>query len=703
MANNKLVDREALKTFRQKLDERYAKPNGYYPTMTTGLADNLTPYGEDSGAEQTNPFISNGTGTNNNTEIVTVGDYGLLKEKQGNTLVVNQLVQNGDFVNTNNWFGTDASYSADNNIMSFTANSQYGRMYQTNLNISNGRKYLLHAKIKMPSANYNARIGIGDASYFGLQGVSYPLSNITDTNWHDIFVVGTYTQNGSGKSFILLDLNSSGFETIQISNVYLVDLTQMFNGDIPQDLLDNPEHFSWCYNGSLAYNTGSLENANGVKLVCTKRQLWDEETVVNLDTIWSKNYIPVVPNKPLYFYCGSNKRFEVYYYDKDYTNVSIEYVNYGSTNITPSNAVFMKFRMRDGYGTTYNHDITISLYYTSEQGGEGYNQYYPYEAPYVVDTGSEVLRKAGSVRDYKEPNGTVHRLVGYVDLGTLNWTYISGNSARFYASLPTIKTIANDNIIFNAICPKYAKATWNAIYAHSNDKTIGQLGGSSTIIGIYDSSYTDEASLKASLSGVYLNYELATETTEQGTPFAENLPINDYGMLYWLDNSNNLVGISQGAKIFYPTNYKGFIDDMYSRVDGDSSQYVIQSELSASETQRDTIDTQLKNAIGGTLRQLLAVSKSIDFLNTDWVDLGKCTITYEDPDNNRIRVHISGLKTGTANILCSAYKSQVANQNGYVYAGTSVANTVSITDSRFTSINVATQLLKGVLLAYEKA
>ena len=698
MANNKLVDREALKTFRQKLDERYAKPNGYYPTMTTGLADNLTPYGEDSGAEQTNPFISNGTGTNNNTEIVTVGDYGLLKEKQGNTLVVNQLAsyrnENYSEIQVN---GLQYDYNALTKKLRIhgttTSNVNLGSLnyffrYNVFGELVKGHKYLVG--------------GINAIKNTGVTIGAYDLSSST---------TGDYIANAQNQTTITFYYSCPISTTIDITiSIILIDLTQMFNGDIPQDLLDNPSHFSWYYNGSLVHNTGSLENANGVKLVCTKRQLWDEETVVNLDTIWSKNYIPVVPNKPLYFYCGSNKRFEVYYYDKDYTNVSIEYVNYGSTNITPSNAVFMKFRMRDGYGTTYNHDITISLYYTSEQGGEGYNQYYPYETPYVVDTGSEVLRKAGSVRDYKEPNGTVHRLVGYVDLGTLNWTYISGNSARFYASLPTIKTIANDNIIFNAICPKYAKATWNAIYAHSNDKTIGQLGGSSTIIGIYDSSYTDEASLKASLSGVYLNYELATETTEQGTPFAENLPINDYGMLYWLDNSNNLVGVPQGAKIFYPTNYKGFVDDMYSRVEGDSSQYVIQSELSASETQRDTIDTQLKNAIGGTLRQCLCVKESLDFDNTNVVDLGTRNWMYRSADGvfTLSNDFLADAPNTTFKILCTKYQTNnvsAGNMSDKQISARPNYNDKDITvkDSSYTNATDFKNAMKGVLLAYEKA
>ena len=123
-------------------------------------------------------------------------------------------------------------------------------------------------------------------------------------------------------------------------------------------------------------------------------------------------------------------------------------------------------------------------------------------------------------------------------------------------------------------------------------------------------------------------FELATETTEQGTSFAENLPINDYGMLYWLDENDEIVGIPQGTKIFYPTNYKGFVDDVYARTEGDAGKLVLQEELSAEETARSNQDTILQNAIGGTLRQILASIKNISFDNTDFVDLGELNWSY---------------------------------------------------------------------------
>ena len=221
---------------------------------------------------------------------------------------------------------------------------------------------------------------------------------------------------------------------------------------------------------------------------------------------------------------------------------------------------------------------------------------------------------------------------------------------------------------------------------------------------------TTREQIQTALNGIYFYYELATPTTETGTPFAENLPINDYGMLYWLDSDNNLVGIPQGATIFYPTNYKGFVDDMYSRVDGDSSKYVIDSELSTSEAQRDTIDTQLKNAIGGTLRQCLCVKESLDFDNTAFVDLG--TLGWSLFSTNVFVCFPPSLASYSIDsspsnkIICSKYK--VVGRD-YASASANTDNAISqkttyiLFHSATMNANQIKELMKGVLLAYEKA
>ena len=97
MANN-LVDREVLKAFREKNDQRY-KDGSVVPLMTK----EIEALSEDSGTTQETPFINQGTATSNNdsSSSVDTGPTGKQLEKQGNTVCVNQLVQNGNFESTN--------------------------------------------------------------------------------------------------------------------------------------------------------------------------------------------------------------------------------------------------------------------------------------------------------------------------------------------------------------------------------------------------------------------------------------------------------------------------------------------------------------------------------------------------------------------------------------------------------------------------
>ena len=77
------------------LEDTFAKITEFYETLGCGYAlvsDNLTPYSSSSGSEQHEPFILEGTGTGNGTSIVDTGSYAQIKEKRGNTVVVNQWV-----------------------------------------------------------------------------------------------------------------------------------------------------------------------------------------------------------------------------------------------------------------------------------------------------------------------------------------------------------------------------------------------------------------------------------------------------------------------------------------------------------------------------------------------------------------------------------------------------------------------------------
>lgn len=122
--------------------------------------------------------------------------------------------------------------------------------------------------------------------------------------------------------------------------------------------------------------------------------------------------------------------------------------------------------------------------------------------------------------DIYAPDGTVTRRYGIIDLGTLSWTYYSGEGhIRFYATLPvTAKGIASGQEIPNLITVKYIADTYYNVFNDVTDKTIS-VTASGQQVAVYDTAYTDAATFKTAMSGVYLLYELATETTETADPF----------------------------------------------------------------------------------------------------------------------------------------------------------------------------------------
>ena len=67
-----------------ELENKKANVDGNYPTMTVGVADQLSPYDEESGDDQDEPFSFQATGTGNGTQPdFATGAIALIKEKQG--------------------------------------------------------------------------------------------------------------------------------------------------------------------------------------------------------------------------------------------------------------------------------------------------------------------------------------------------------------------------------------------------------------------------------------------------------------------------------------------------------------------------------------------------------------------------------------------------------------------------------------------
>lgn len=588
------------------------------------FAKELIPVSEESGETQEEPFILQGTGTDNNTNSVDTGSTAKQLEKQGNTIVYNQLLTGNGTTETIN--GITFTHNNDGSItVSGTATADTNHYFTGPANgILANHTYLLKG---CPTG--------GSSTSFTL----FCTGSLLDRGSGGVF---TFTNSSSQVSCRIEVKNGYSFETPVIFIPKLIDLTQWFNGDIPQDLINNPSHFSNYYNGELEYNLGELRNCNGRYLETTGRNLFDGvlegnglnnagEPATSNHAFRTKNFINVIGGTPFIISynqtdLGGFMYYCIYDSNEEIIGVRNQVVGATSTINLPSQAKFIKLQFyKEGSNWASNvpsvddAKIVVSLYYTTQQGGEGYDQYYPYEQPKIYDTGTEELLSTGvkwndahtariDAHDIKRPDGTIIRNVGVVDLGTLNWVYVS-SSTRFYSAGLTglIKGLPYSTTIKpNILCSKYVASTNAVIYDQTGDKVIS-LDQDGNIL-IRDTNYTDGATLKTSLSGVMLYYEIATPTPKVGTPFAENIEINDYGMMSWKDTNNNYVEVPQGCKIFYPAWYVGFIDSLGARANWKASNIPLNSELNnkflsflTSITGYDDTKTQTLKNVTGTL------------------------------------------------------------------------------------------------------
>ena len=579
-----------------------ANVDGNYPTMTVGVADNLSPYDEEAGIKQSAPFNFQASGTNNGSDpLATVGELALLKEKRGNTVVVNQLIN--ESARTTTYAGVTYTISLDNAgntvvSLSGTANDLSYVSLGQQINNINGHKVLV---LGCPST--------GDATkYFLRNGHDY---SHDDTGSGNISTVG---QDG----FILqiIVINGTNVDGVVFKPI-AIDLTQWFNGDIPQDLLDHPEHFFRYYQGSLAYNEGTLVNSNGRYIKCIGRQQWDEETqqnyvydtnnnglkTANSNWICSQNLQKCIPNKDYYIFVKDKTgwRVDIVFFDSNGNLISYAYRASNSTFKTPDNCVSFALNIaKEEYeSATYQNDITISLYYEDESS---YDQYYPYEVLANNDTGTETLRSAGNVADIKLPSGEIKR-----NIGTYTFT---GNETVYYNSEYDFFSIYNVAINGKSWTTNVSIAGYIKFVSFENDLG-AQLEDDGTTLRLVNHSLNgDTNALLTSLIGKSFNYELAEPTTEQGTPFSENVEINDFGSMDFGGTSS----VPQGNLIFYPVDYKAYLDTLHKYTDGDPDNLALKSDLVGLVPQQD-LSSEITEVASGLTYVLKKAYKTGNVVN----------------------------------------------------------------------------------------
>ena len=477
---------------------------------------------------------------------VDIGDREYVNGIVGGTVAWNQIVPK---INSTNWStenGVTATFGDGEATFVSTANN-YGiktGARQGNTSIQ-GHKYLIMFDAKVASTVSGGTvtmIGTGNAAY------SVVATGLT-TNYVTYGKIASCSRSGDNPSFYIFPNSYALNVEISVRKPVSYNLTQMFGSTIADYIYGLEQAnagagvaffkslFSKPY---YAYDAGTLKSVSGlVSHDMVGFNAWDEEwesgyiipttgvAAADSSKIRMKNYMPVLPNTT--YYKKSPQGFWNVYFDANKNYIGYGDANANATFTTPANCYYIRSGFESAYGTTYKNDICINLAWDNSRNGE----YEPYELhSYSLDSDLELrgIPKLDANNnlyydgDVYEPSGVVTRKYGIVDLGSLEWAYITNDGEPYFQT-----TSINDRkVAFDAVlCSKYVTSTLMGT-SNLGDK---QIVGSSTVKNVFvkDSAYTDATAFKTAMSGVYLVYELATPTTETAEPYTNPQIVNDFG------------------------------------------------------------------------------------------------------------------------------------------------------------------------------
>lgn len=530
--------------------EEILPTNGTSPSTSPIIADITYPDGLREGEEFT--YRESPTTIDGNAKVNRI---------KGNTLVWNQLVQNGNFADgTNNWTGASATISASNGELTVTIGGTWNNEARQNLSSVAGHKYLGCLKVKSDTLTSGVIFG-----QIGTQANATFASTTTLSPTYQT-IVGIATVNESG-SLIRCTLNGSGSSYIgqsyTIKDVMLFDLTQMFGaGNEPTTVDEFTSLFPLPY---YSYDSGSLLSFNGSGIKTVGKNMfnydaWKSQLTITRGTaVFENNGITLTATG-----------------DNCYTDFSTHFSNEARVRVKEGQTIILSWEEDENLSgvqyifpngsttglVTADNSRVKSLSYTPTAGVEyitfrfgvtltGQTIHYKnimirfadadstFE-PYTENTTNlptltyfpTGMKSAGSVYDELTPTKAVTR-IGAVDLGTLTWERITtlGNDYRFYSSgiASLVKKPSSLNEVANIICSKYEAEIGNA----PNQQRVGIAIHTNGNILVYDTAYASSTAVqfKSAMSGVYLFYELATPN-EQSILSASFVTENGEAPLY---------------------------------------------------------------------------------------------------------------------------------------------------------------------------
>lgn len=421
-----------------------------------------------------------------------------IKSIKGNTLVWNQLIQNGNFVNTDSWSydGGISSISVASNkcTVNFNSASEYNKHIKQSFSYISGHKYLFIATVKSdaPTGFQNVRFRLLDGN--------------TGTPFHDCSTRTTFSYvfdcTSTMDSYLYISFTNGAYGgTATVENVMAIDLTKL-GVDSITDYASFASLFGISY---YAYNAGTLLSFTGTGIKTAGKNLisnYYTNTAINEsgnrysnNSALTTNEIFVFENRTLVasgtkqgnwfvhkfkngVYAGysSISNSVAFTLETGVTSIIVQYNNSNEGTVLPVEGMVE-------FGSTASEYEA----YTSQTTSLPISTYFP--------TG---MKSAGTVYDELTPTKGITR-TGAVDLGSLTWTLRDNAYWQTQSNAIPNAKIPSDNIQpINAIHSVYEIK--GGYYVQSAN----QIGMTTTgVLNCNNGSTTDKPS-------GYLFYELAT-------------------------------------------------------------------------------------------------------------------------------------------------------------------------------------------------
>ena len=713
------------------LEADKADKTGYYGTMGAGFADVAKELETSIGIEQETPISFNTVGGDSD---VSTGEH-RLDALTGVSVVDNQL----------------ADFTVD-----LTTKSVNGITIETDLTKKTIRYHGTSSAFAgcggITSANSKENLIVGHIYYVKLlyagtipSGVAFSFSSF-DKRYGDFIATATSTSQ-----YMQTQINSA--TTVDFTISYKIyDLTQRYgNNTVVNAIIGNSNQVANLLRFDpnilklTSYDAGTLTSSKTKELLSVGRNAFDGELEVgwinfngvedsSTNTFRSKHYIRVASGQTYILSSALTGYTNMYVYEYDINKNLIKYSGSLAPTYIPSyeltlqpNTCYLRFAYyKNGADFTNNLPSTevnqICLYPKWDGSRIGYEPYetHSYQLPNLVQRGILKVDASGNVYadgDVAYPDGTGETRFAEFDLTDLPDNHIAyNNTAKAWNVLVPSSTGAakatGSNDTLNVITNYYEATTRSLGYGYDNAGKI-YSNAEGTLLYINNGSTTTKPTGK-------VIYELATPTPITFDPFTPNIFGDDFGTFQALDEDGNEANL-QGFNIFYRANIAGFAESIYVNTDGKPAKVVL-SGYNEIDPQihylKDTDDrvSAVKEALGGTLRQVLAVKESLDFADTAYVDLGDCTWTYDTSGANpmftteAISNVIEPPSGGgvVAKTISTLYKTV---DNGTLF-GTSGLNLITsvnnygnlrVVNTSYTDPTAFKAAMKGVLLAYKKA